>query len=161
LRAALNNGHLSGAAVDVFPEEPDQSQDAFTTPLQGAQNVILTPHIGGSTQEAQINIANYVSDKLMRFIQTGATSGSINFPEVDLPRVTNTHRILHVHHNVPGVLAKINSVFARRNINVAGQMLQTKDNIGYLIVDVDQQVSDQVLDLMGHITETIKVRKIA
>ncbi len=161
LRAALDSGHISGAAIDVFPEEPDKSQDRFTSPLQGAQNVILTPHIGGSTQEAQVNIASYVSDKLLRFIQTGATTGSVNFPEVELARVANTHRILHIHHNVPGVLAKINSVFARRNINVAGQMLQTKDAIGYLIVDVDQQVSDQVLDLMGHITETIKVRKIA
>ncbi len=161
LRAALDSGAVAGAAVDVFPKEPNQPHDAFSSPLQGARNVILTPHIGGSTQEAQINIANYVSDKLLRFIHTGATSGSINFPEVDLPRVPNTHRILHVHHNVPGVLAKINSLFARRGINVAGQLLQTRDHIGYLIVDVNQQVSDQVLDLMGHIAETIKVRKIA
>ncbi len=161
LRAALDEGVLSGAALDVFPEEPDQPQDVFVTPLQGAANVILTPHIGGSTQEAQVNIANYVSDKLLRFMQTGATAGAVNFPEVDLPRVPHTHRILHVHRNVPGVLAKINSVFARRNINVAGQMLQTRERIGYLIVDVDQQVSNQVLDLMQHITETIKVRKIA
>jgi len=161
LRAALDEGALSGAALDVFPEEPAQPQDVFVTPLQGAANVILTPHIGGSTQEAQVNIANYVSDKLLRFVRTGATAGAVNFPEVDLPRVPHTHRILHVHRNVPGVLAKINSVFARRNINVAGQMLQTKEHIGYLIVDVDQQVSNQVLDLMQHITETIKVRKIA
>jgi len=161
LRTELDSGRLAGAAVDVFPEEPNQSCDGFVTPLQGAANVIITPHIGGSTQEAQMNIANYVSDKLLRFVQTGATNGSINFPEVDLPRVPHTHRILHIHHNVPGVLAKINSVFARRSINVAGQMLQTKEHIGYLIVDVDQQVSDQVLDLMRYITETIKVRKIA
>jgi len=161
LRQALDSGHVAGAAIDVFPLEPNQPNDHFVTPLQGARNVILTPHVGGSTEEAHINIANYVSDKLLRFLHTGATAGSINFPEVDLPRVPNTHRILHIHHNVPGVLAKINIVFARRNINVEGQMLQTRGNIGYLVVDVNQQVSDQVLDLMGHITETIKVRKIA
>jgi len=161
LRQALDRGDIAGAAIDVFPEEPDQPQALFHSPLQGAANVILTPHIGGSTQEAQRNIADYVSDKLVRFVRTGATSGAVNFPEADMPRVPHTHRILHIHHNVPGVLAKINSVFARRNINIAGQILQTKDHIGYLIVDVDQQVSDQVLDLMGHITETIKVRKIA
>lgn len=161
LRQALDAGHIGGAAIDVFPQEPNQPNDHFQSPLQGSRNVILTPHVGGSTLEAQVNIANYVSDKLLRFLHTGATAGSINFPEVEMPRVPNTHRILHIHHNVPGVLAKINIVFARRNINVEGQMLQTRGNIGYLVVDVDQQVSDQVLDLMGHITETIKVRKIA
>jgi len=161
LREALDQGALAGGAVDVFPEEPNQTQESFSSPLQGAANTILTPHIGGSTEEAQVNIAHYVSDKLLRFLQTGATTGATNFPEVDLPRVANTHRILHVHHNVPGVLAKINNLFARRNINVAGQLLQTRGEIGYLIVDVDQQVSSQVLDLMGHIAETIKVRKIA
>ncbi|HNW58544.1 MAG TPA: phosphoglycerate dehydrogenase [bacterium] len=161
LRAALDKGVLAGAAVDVFPEEPDQTNESFSTPLQGAANTILTPHIGGSTEEAQVSIARYVSEKLLRFIQTGATTGAINFPEVELPRVAQTHRILHVHYNVPGVLAKINNLFARRSINVAGQLLQTRGEIGYLIVDVDQQVSGQVLDLMGHIAETIKVRKIA
>ncbi len=161
LRQALDQGALAGAAVDVFPDEPNQSRERFSSPLQGAANTILTPHIGGSTEEAQVDIAHYVSDKLLRFIRTGATTGAVNFPEVDLPRVANTHRILHVHHNVPGVLAKINNLFARRSINVAGQLLQTRGEIGYLIVDVDQQVSSQVLDLMGHIAETIKVRKIA
>jgi D-3-phosphoglycerate dehydrogenase len=161
LRAALDKGAVAGAAIDVFPEEPNQPTDAFSSPLQGARNTILTPHIGGSTEEAQINIAQYVSEKLNRFILTGATTGAINFPEVELPRVPNTHRILYVHRNVPGVLAKINNLFARRNINIAGQLLQTKEEIGYLIVDVDQQVSSQVLDLMGLIAETIKVRKIA
>lgn len=161
LRAALDDGRIAGAAIDVFPQEPDSSQEAFVSPLQGAGNVLLTPHIGGSTQEAQVNIATYVGEKLLRFASNGATTGSINFPEVDLPRVPGTHRILHVHHNVPGVLAKINALFARRNINVAGQLLQTRGHIGYLIVDVNQEVSEQVLDLMGHIAETIKVRKIA
>jgi len=161
LREGMDSGHLAGAAIDVFPEEPGQPQDLFTTPLQNATNVILTPHIGGSTKEAQENIAAYVSEKLSRFLNSGSTIGAVNFPEVELPRVQETDRILHVHHNVPGVLAKINSVFARRDINVEGQILQTKGNIGYLIVDVNRYVSDHVLNLMSAITETIKVRKIS
>jgi len=161
LRAALDAGALGGAGVDVFPEEPNHPREPFLSPLQGARNTIITPHIGGSTQEAQIDIAAYVGEKMLRFIHTGATTGAVNFPEVELARVPNTHRILHVHHNVPGVLAKINNLFARRSINIAGQLLQTRERIGYLIIDVDQQVSTQVLDLMGHIAETIRVRKIA
>lgn len=161
LREALDAGHLAGAAIDVFPAEPKVPDSKFSSVLQGSPNVILTPHIGGSTKEAQENIAAYVSDKLVKYVNSGATTGAINFPEVDMPRVPGTHRILHVHSNVPGVLAKINSVFARRNINIESQILQTKENIGYLIVDVDQQISVQVLRLMGHITETIKVRRIA
>ena len=161
LRQGLDSGHLAGAAVDVFPEEPGQPHDVFATPLQNATNVILTPHIGGSTKEAQENIAAYVSEKLCRFLNSGSTVGAVNFPEVELPRVRETDRILHVHHNVPGVLAKINSVFARRDINVEGQILQTKGSIGYLIVDVNRHASDHVLHLMSAITETIKVRKIS
>ncbi len=161
LRDGLDSGHLAGAAIDVFPQEPGQPQDLFTTPLQNATNVILTPHIGGSTKEAQENIAAYVSEKLCRFLNSGSTIGAVNFPEVELPRVQETDRILHIHRNVPGVLAKINSVFARRDINVEGQILQTKGDIGYLIVDVNRHVSDHVLNLMSAITETIKVRKIS
>ena len=160
LRKMLDYGHIAGAAVDVFPDEPGSVDEKFETPLQNAPNVILTPHIGGSTQEAQENIANYVSEKLSNYVHTGSTIGSVNFPEIELPRVVNTHRILHIHKNVPGVLAKINSVFARRNINVEGQILQTRDKIGYLIVDVNTDVSDQVYEIMKHITETIKVRRI-
>ncbi|MBN2410061.1 phosphoglycerate dehydrogenase [candidate division KSB1 bacterium] len=160
LRKILDYGHIAGAAIDVFPQEPGSIDEKFETPLQNLTNVILTPHIGGSTEEAQENIANYVSDKLSNYILTGSTIGSVNFPEIELPRVANTHRILHIHKNVPGVLAKINSVFARRNINVEGQILQTRDTIGYLIVDVNTNVSDQVYEIMKHITETIKVRRI-
>jgi len=160
LHQALQSGHLAGAAIDVFPKEPDHAGEAFTSPLQGAANVILTPHIGGSTEEAQENIAAYVSGKILNFLLTGSTQGAVNFPEVDLPRMPGTHRILHIHKNVPGVLAKINSVFARRNINVESQMLQTHDQIGYLIVDVDHHISGHVLELMRHITETVKIRKI-
>ena len=160
LRKMLEYGHLAGAAVDVFPQEPADNKEPFTTPLQGMPNVILTPHIGGSTLEAQQNIARYVSEKMISFIRTGCTMGSVNFPEVELPRVENTHRILHIHKNVPGVLAKINSVFARRNINVEGQILQTRGSIGYLIVDVDRDVSHQVFEIMKHITETVRVRRI-
>ncbi len=160
LREALDSGHLAGAAIDVFPQEPHHVDEPFQSALQGAKNVILTPHIGGSTQEAQENIADYVSGKIINFIKSGSTIGAVNFPEVDLPRMPNTHRILHIHKNVAGVLAKINSVFARRNINVESQILQTKDQIGYLIVDVNHQISEHVIELLQHITETIKLRKI-
>ncbi len=160
LHKLLEYGHIAGAAVDVFPAEPASTEEAFQSPLQGMPNVILTPHIGGSTLEAQENIARYVSEKMISFVKTGSTMGSVNFPEVELPRVDNTHRILHIHKNVPGVLAKINSVFARRNINVEGQILQTRDTIGYLIVDVDRDVSHQVFEIMKHITETVQVRRI-
>lgn len=161
LKQALDKNHLAGAAIDVFPNEPGQPEDKFECPLQNVANVILTPHIGGSTQEAQENIGLEVSEKITKFLTTGATIGAVNFPEVELPRVKGTHRILYIHSNVPGVLAKVNSVFARRSINVEGQILQTKENIGYLIVDVNRDVSDQVLELMGRISETIRVRKIA
>ena len=160
LRRALLDGHIAGAAIDVFPHEPARPTDSFETPLQNIPNVILTPHIGGSTREAQENIARYVADKIHAFIATGNTIGSVNFPEVDMPRVKGTDRILHIHENVPGVLAKINSVFARRHINVESQILKTKDDIGYLIVDVNHRISEQVFNLMSHITETIKVRRI-
>ncbi|MBN2354925.1 phosphoglycerate dehydrogenase [candidate division KSB1 bacterium] len=160
LRQAIDSGHISGAAIDVFPEEPGRPDEIFQSVLQGANNVILTPHIGGSTQEAQENIADYVSQKIINFAKSGSTLGALNFPEMDLARMPKTHRILHIHKNVPGVLAKINSVFARRNINVESQILQTKDQIGYLIVDVDDHISDHVIELMQHITETIKIRKI-
>lgn len=160
LRSALIEGHISGAAVDVFPQEPAEPEAPFYSPLQNVPNVILTPHIGGSTQEAQENIARYVSEKLLRFINTGATIGAVNLPEIDLPRVPGTHRILYFHKNVPGVLAKINSVFARREINVEGQILQTRGSVGYLVVDVDSQISAHVFDIMKHIAETIKVRRI-
>ncbi len=160
LRHFLDNGQIAGAGVDVFPDEPSSSSESFHAPLQNSPNVILTPHIGGSTQEAQENIASYVSEKIQRYISNGSTIGSVNFPEVELPKLNGKHRILHIHNNVPGVLAKINSVFARRNINVEGQILQTKGNIGYLIVDVDRDVSEQVFNIMQHITETIKIRRI-
>ncbi len=160
LAQVIKSKHLAGAAVDVYPEEPSHPDDLFQSPLQGLDNVILTPHIGGSTEEAQINIAHYVSTKLKNFLLTGSTIGAVNFPEVDLARVEGTHRILHVHRNVPGVLAKINSVLSRRNVNIEGQILQTRGEIGYLLVDIDRHVSDHVLELLRHISETIKVRKI-
>jgi D-3-phosphoglycerate dehydrogenase len=160
LKEAIEAGHIAGAAVDVFPDEPNRPDDEFSTPLQGLSNVILTPHIGGSTTEAQENIASYVSYKIEKYLTTGSTTGAVNFPEVDIPRLEGKHRILHIHKNVPGVLAKINTIFSQRRINVEGQMLQTRGDIGYLIVDVDHQISEQVFQLMLHITETIQVRRI-
>lgn len=160
LAETLRDGKLGGAAVDVFPNEPVSSNDTFSFPLQGLPNVILTPHIGGSTQEAQAAIAQDVSSKIEKFLKTGSTLGAINFPEVELALMENTHRVLHVHKNVPGVLSKINDVFSRHNINIEAQMLKTQGTIGYLIVDVNTDVSEQVADLLARITETIKVRRI-
>ncbi|MBI2263723.1 MAG: phosphoglycerate dehydrogenase [Armatimonadetes bacterium] len=158
LARALHGGKLAGAAVDVFPEEPKGTGEKFACPLQGIPNVILTPHVGGSTKEAQENIARDLSAKLIRFINNGSTMGCVNIPQVHLPVLRDHHRILHIHRNVPGVLSKVNDVFSKFAINVESQYLKTNEKVGYLIVDVKRDISDEVFARIKGIEETIKAR---
>ncbi|HVU96322.1 MAG TPA: phosphoglycerate dehydrogenase [Puia sp.] len=158
LAAALKEGQLSGAAIDVYPWEPEKNGDKFTTPLQGLPNVILTPHIGGSTEEAQENIGEDVSNKLFQYLETGMTIGSHTVPPLSLPHQEGTHRILHIHKNVPGVLSEINSTLSSHNINILGQYLKTNDEIGYVVLDIDKRLSNQALQLLKDVKHTIKTR---
>jgi D-3-phosphoglycerate dehydrogenase len=158
LTKALKDGELSGAAIDVYPWEPEKNGDRFDTPLQGLSNVILTPHIGGSTEEAQQNIGEDVSTKLFNFLERGITYGSHTVPAISLPPVEGAHRILHIHNNVPGVLSAINTQLSNHYINIVGQYLKTNDDIGYVVLDVDKKLSKQALELLREVKETIKVR---
>jgi len=158
LAAALRSGHLGGAAVDVYPEEPETNSDGFASPLRGLTNVILTPHIGGSTEEAQEAIGKEVSAALIKFINTGTTAGSVNFPQVELPITKGTHRILNVHRNVPGVLRDINRIVSDLNANIRAQLLATDPDIGYLIMDLDQDVSQDVRKAVAGLETSIKTR---
>ena len=160
LAAALKSGHLSGAAIDVFPVEPEKNGDAFSSPLQGLSNVILTPHIGGSTQEAQENIGIDVSSKLVSYMEKGVTWGSHSVPSLDLPLLEGAHRILHIHNNVPGVLSEINTALSKAHINILGQYLTTNATIGYVVLDVDKKLSADALALLKEVKETIKVRML-
>jgi D-3-phosphoglycerate dehydrogenase / 2-oxoglutarate reductase len=158
LQVALQSGQLSGAAIDVFPVEPEKNGDAFQTPLQNLPNVLLTPHIGGSTEEAQSNIGDDVSLKLLHYLEQGVSLGSHTVPALSLPPQSNAHRILHIHKNVPGVLSQINSQLYSHNINIVGQYLKTNDTIGYVVVDVDKQLSKQAAELLKEVPHTLKVR---
>ncbi len=158
LAAALESGHLAGAAIDVFPVEPRSNSDEFVSPLRKFDNVFLTPHIGGSTQEAQENIGLEVAEKLVRYSDTGTTTTSVNFPEVALPSHPGKHRLLHVHHNVPGVLSAINKVFSDNGINISSQYLQTTDAVGYVVMDVDQAYSELALEKLRQVEGTIRCR---
>lgn len=158
LAKCLQEGQFSGAAVDVYPWEPEKNGDRFTTPLQGLPNVILTPHIGGSTEEAQENIGEDVSNKLLQYLETGMTIGSHTVPPLSLPHQEGTHRILHIHKNVPGVLSEINSTLSKHNINILGQYLKTNDDIGYVVLDIDKRLSNQALQLLKDVKQTIKTR---
>ena len=158
LAAAIDNNHIAGAAVDVFPVEPEKNGDQFHTPLQGLSNVILTPHIGGSTEEAQQNIGEDVSAKLLSFLEKGITLGSHTVPALSLPPQEGSHRILHIHQNVPGVLSHINGQLSKHKINIVGQYLKTNDRIGYVVVDVDKQLSKHASTLLKEVPNTIKVR---
>ncbi len=160
LAKALQDGLLSGAAIDVFPVEPEKNGDKFSVPLQGLSNVILTPHIGGSTEEAQENIGEDVSNKLFQYLEKGITNGSHTVPALSLPPVERAHRILHIHNNVPGVLSAINTQLSNHNINIVAQYLKTNDEIGYVVLDVDKQLSKQALELLKDVKETIKVRML-
>jgi len=154
----LKDGHLAGAAVDVFPWEPEKNGDSFTSPLQGLSNVLLTPHIGGSTEEAQMNIGEDVSNKLFNYLESGITNGSHTVPGIALPPIEGTHRILHIHKNVPGVLSSINTLMSNNHINISGQYLKTNEEIGYVVLDVDSEISEIAIDLLKEVKETIKVR---
>jgi D-3-phosphoglycerate dehydrogenase len=158
LRKALDDGALSGAAIDVFPWEPEKNGDRFETPLQNAPNVILTPHIGGSTEEAQQNIGQDVSQKLLQYLEKGMSTGSHSVPTLSLPPHEGAHRILHIHRNVPGVLSEINLSLSKNKINILGQYLKTNDEIGYVVLDVDKKLSTAALKLLKEVPETIKVR---
>lgn len=157
LKTALESGKLSGAAVDVFPVEP-KANGAFETELKGIPNVILTPHVGGSTEEAQRDIASFVPGKIMNYINTGNTVDAVNFPNIRLPQQENSHRFLHIHKNVPGIMAKINEVLATYNLNLTGQYLATDPSVGYVIVEVDREYNNDVLQALRNIENTIKFR---
>ena len=158
LAKSLEEGHLSGAAIDVFPWEPEKNGDMFQTPLQNLPNVILTPHIGGSTEEAQANIGEDVSNKLFRYLEMGSSTGSHTIPSLSLPPQEGTHRILHIHKNVPGVLSAINTALSQNHINILAQYLKTNDEVGYVVLDVDKKLSNQALQLLKELKDTIKVR---
>lgn len=158
LRRCIEEGQVSGAAIDVFPVEPEKNGDRFESPLQGLPNVILTPHIGGSTEEAQQNIGEDVSNKLLNYLEKGITFGSHTVPALSLPPQAGAHRILHIHRNVPGVLSAINSELSRNKINILGQYLKTNESIGYVVVDVDKQLSRKAENLLKEVEHTIKVR---
>ncbi|HRH91650.1 MAG TPA: phosphoglycerate dehydrogenase [Agitococcus sp.] len=158
LAAALESGHIAGAAIDVFPKEPKANDEEFLSPLRKFDNVILTPHIGGSTLEAQANIGLEVAEKFARYSDTGTTLSAVNFPEVAIPLQAGKHRLLHIHNNVPGVLSAINRVFAENNINISAQSLMTNEAIGYLVMDVDAEYSNVALEKLQQIEGTIRTR---
>lgn len=157
---ALKSGKLAGAAIDVFPEEPEKNGDAFASVLQGLPNVILTPHIGGSTEEAQANIGLDVTSKLIKYLDFGTSAGSHTVPPVTLSPQAGTHRILHIHKNIPGVLGQINSRLSKSKINIAGQYLKTNDEIGYVILDVDSALSKEAFEILKGIKGTIRARMV-
>jgi D-3-phosphoglycerate dehydrogenase len=158
LADALRSGHVGGAAVDVYPAEPESNSDGFESPLRGLANVIMTPHIGGSTEEAQEAIGREVSAALIKFVNSGATTGSVNFPQVELPVTKQAHRILNVHRNVPGVLRDINKAVSDLNANIRAQLLATDPDIGYLIMDLDHDVSREVKKAVASLETSIKTR---
>ena len=157
LAAALKEGKLTGAAVDVYPTEP-RSNGGFETPLQGLSNVILTPHVGGSTEEAQRDIADFVPNKIMDYINSGNTVDAVNFPNIRLPKQNNAHRFLHIHRNVPGIMAKINEVLAKYEMNITGQYLSTDSEVGYVISDLDKDYNKEVVKALKNVENTIKFR---
>jgi len=160
VKKAIKSGKLAGAAVDVFPDEPEKNGDVFACALQNLPNVILTPHIGGSTEEAQANIGLDVTAKLVKYLELGNTEGSHTVPPVSLPPQAGTHRILHIHRNIPGVLGDINSRLSKGGINIVGQYLNTNTDIGYVILDVESKISKEALEILKKVKGTIRARMV-
>jgi D-3-phosphoglycerate dehydrogenase len=161
LRRHLGTGHIAGAAIDVFPKEPKGRGEEFQSELRGLPNVILTPHIGGSTEEAQADIGAFVANKMTQFVAEGATTLSVNLPAVALPQQAQTHRIAHVHHNLPGVLAQVNSVLAQHSVNIEGQLLATKGEYGYLLTDIGADYPAEVVAQLRAMGQTIRLRVLS
>jgi D-3-phosphoglycerate dehydrogenase len=160
VKSSIDENHLRGFAADVFPEEPKNNNEQFTTVLQGLPNVILTPHIGGSTQEAQESIGLDVAGKLINFLETGSSTGSLSVPALSLPVQQDTHRLLHIHRNIPGVLSEINGLLSKLNVNILGQYLKTNPQIGYVVLDIDKNTSSSVLEELKKVKSTIRVRSL-
>ena len=160
LRKAIIAGKIAGAAIDVFPVEPEKNGDIFESPMQDLPNVILTPHIGGSTQEAQANIGIDVSSKLFNYLEKGISTGSHTIPALALPAQDGTHRILHIHNNIPGVLSSLNTLLSQNKINILGQYLKTNDSIGYVVLDVDKSISKSAIELLKSVKGTRRVRML-
>ena len=160
LKKYVENGTISGAGVDVFPQEPEKNGEAFESVLQKLPNVILTPHIGGSTEEAQVNIGTDAATKLINYLEFGTTNGSHTVPPVSLPPQAGTHRILHIHQNIPGVLSEINSRLSEMDINILGQYLKTNEEIGYVILDIDHELSRKAFEIIKDVKGTIKTRMV-
>ena len=158
LAEALASKRIAGAAIDVFPKEPKSNDEEFISPLREFDNCIITPHVGGSTMEAQENIGVEVAEKLVRYSDNGSSSTAVNFPEVTLPAHPGNHRLLHIHKNVPGVLTEINTIFSETGINISSQYLQTNDKVGYVVVDIDQQYSELALQRLNEVSGTIRCR---
>ena len=154
----IKNKKLMGAALDVFPEEPSDNKEKFESKVKGIEEIILSPHIGGSTMEAQKNIGSYVPDKIIDFINSGNTSSSVNFPKLSLPEQSNSHRLIHIHKNEPGVMLEINKIISEYNINIKGQYLKTNEEIGYVITDIDSVYNKEVVKSLKNIPATIKLR---
>jgi D-3-phosphoglycerate dehydrogenase len=161
LRKYLENGHLAGAAVDVFPKEPKAKGDEFTSALRGLPNVILTPHIGGSTEEAQSDIGSFVAEKLHKYVAEGSTTLSVNLPSLNLQQAADTHRIALLHHNVPGVLADVNSILAGHKVNVEGQILATRGELGYLLTDIAIDYPAEILAQLSNMATTVQLRVLS
>jgi len=158
LAHAIEHQKIGGAAIDVFPKEPKSNDEALDSPLRGYPNVILTPHVGGSTVEAQANIGIEVAEKFVQFADNGNTTSAVNFPEIAIQQQANTHRILHVHHNRPGVLSNINQLFAQHNINILAQNMMTENEVGYLLLDVAEFDSKLALEHLNSVEGTIRLR---
>lgn len=158
LRENILSGKVAGCGIDVFPEEPASNAEEFVSPLRGLPNTILTPHIGGSTSEAQENIGYFVPAKIADYINTGSTSNSVNFPNLTLPTLNDAHRLIHIHENVPGIMARINRLLADTGINIVGQYLKTNEQIGYVITDIDKAYDKEVIKALRKVEHTIKFR---